>query len=1534
MSATGRKIHRIPERAGFKPIPPDLDITELIANTPNFQLVQRVDARSIDESTLGDLKELIQSHLIEQGLPLVIENWHLREDWPMRLFNPEWLQKTHGTDCIHVRDIPKQTDIAMTMGHYLRNLNKLASKFTPEDHDGTKQRLYGKDLDCPSAWRTELSKIIPQSTFYLSPFADLMYSLPPEARAENMMCYIGHEGTYTPAHKEMCASLGHNIMLYNSEDGEKPGSSIWFMTASADRDIVAEYWLSHMGHDIEVEAHLASVQDLAAAPITVYVVEQKVGDYILVPPLAPHQVWNRGEITIKAAWNRTTVDTLELAMSEALPKAKLVCRDEQYKNKAIVYNSLRNFYRVLNNQGSSNKSIPDVTTEQLKDAFVRLFKLFDRILLDECFATDLPSPKVEQIPNEYSVTCAFCRGNIFNRFMSCKKCVFNVEGEEDMYDICMECYARGRSCCCISDLQWVEQHDWKVLLRDHEDFRSLVLEIEGAVTANSPKAFTEAYKALDRKSLARVCQEQLIARPFVDITKELESEEEEDEDDDEDSRALKKKKRKKEVRDTLNCHVCKVLSKFTWKCPQCLGICSCGACRRKSNSEPYEPKGTMLGASTKHVADPRSRESLVDFAKGNLVWLKPPEKGATPALKRKRESISSSHLSQQESSQDIKGAGESSRALEGTRGGVYPGFGDAHNNDDMGPSSGNSLIPIDPELADHGSGNASSKSATLFVDGCDDKEIPSSNISGRGAGVSFLSPCGIWNDSNQLITKQDMLHTAATADLMEENELGMDIGAGTADRTMGGRMGVINNESRQPVLPGPSAMLTGALPEDSNYHSNVYSNQPPWLANVNNPSHHYSHESSSFSGASNNFHNGQENRPIFGHEEIAAESLSELERNPMSFLEAAGLLQCGGDDLAIPAASHEESQLAPVASMGHSPISAFTYENYKEHLPSASIHPRMLMNNGYEHHDDADDLEQSVLNPGSTEDGGNNYDSMPPPKKVTRKRQRKSAASGTDAVFSDVLSEIEEPSREKIIAELFKKQKQARQRKSKAAKEKSLKVVLKISPELFKSWEEARKDIVTTDLNSVTKKRDVAEEVGTEGKRRGRPRKSDILDPASPKYPEKEKNNRRESAWARRKQEEEEAYEEYLKTREEQEKMKTVGGRIPKELAKKQKMVASREATFLMRKQMQETTDQRRASDEPQGGIENNMPFVQTFKEFKPLTPEEKAEKEKRREEQKLLRERKKAEARERKAREEAERQERKRLEEVKRQEEKKRRQEEEWERLRKEEIEKAYREAKLIAAGTAGIPISFKIENEEENQLQPFEDDNDVEIGISHEQGLLPRNMDFAIVVQTRSRGTYDWRKDYETIEEVNSENLRNVPKPRDKRKSLLVSGIDEDSPIVKRQRQRRRLVKGTPSTRSATAKASTTFTSPVDPILMATKQQISPEPAVFPRTRATPTLRVSAANQRNSSASSTSLRHTLRNCSLDGANDHDDAAEPPARGAPSVAESFGSVGKRDSLGIAAKWGAEQDDEFEWPAAEVEEGLDAEWGTLAKYRV
>lgn len=618
----------------------------------------------------------------------------------------------------------------MTIGHYLNSLEKLTRQWTPTNfRDPKRQRLYLKDIDCPEAWDHQLREYIPQTLLYLNncvgekggpgsvherdkynhlvmgqgiaPAGDLMSNLPPDMRAENMMCYIGHEGTYTPAHREMCATVGQNIMVETSDvgKGEKPGSSIWFMTETKDREVVSEYFLSMLGHDIEVENHFAQIVAWKKAPFPVYIVEQKVGDFILIPPLAPHQVWNRGTRTIKVAWNRTTVETLEMALSEALPRARMVCRDEQYKCKAIVFYSLLRYHTDLQKAEKEEESgfgayhsepvrfAPRV--RQLQRDFKRLFGLYKTILISEMFSPDMPKEKnVEFIPFDSNITCAYCRCNIFNRFLTCKTCVGELEnGDEDTYDICMDCYAMGRSCACLSNLQWVEQWRWPELIKRYDVWRGMVLYIDGYVDNTSPQTLEIERKHSGKKPIAQICQEQLKKRPWRDITKPhvldpLPGDSDVEPEADDEGRPKKRKATKRQSlagkKRHSTCHICKkleadwklafcttcslsycygtlwrafdikpekIMETLDWQCPKCRLICSCGACRRLNSSKqiPYEPKGTLLGHDTRMVADPRSVESLVDFSRTNLAWLKGEEDTAPQDSVRMKKLLDKAH---------------------------------------------------------------------------------------------------------------------------------------------------------------------------------------------------------------------------------------------------------------------------------------------------------------------------------------------------------------------------------------------------------------------------------------------------------------------------------------------------------------------------------------------------------------------------------------------------------------------------------------------------------------------------------------------------------------------------------------------------------------------------------------------------------------------------------------------------------------------------------------------------------------------------
>ncbi|KAK6495816.1 hypothetical protein TWF481_002862 [Arthrobotrys musiformis] len=228
------------------------------------------------------------------------------------------------------------------------------------------------------------------------------YGLEKKAQAENLMYYIGYEGTHTPAHVEMCATLGHNLMVAASEKSQEggEGSGVWFIIPASRKDDAARYWSRVLGRNLSEEALSASITDLQKAPFEVYILEQKLGDLVLVPSLAPHQVWNRGTATIKIAWNRVTTDTLTKAISGGLEDMRNVYRHEVYKTKATVHHTLKTYASDLMKPGICHQ-----LRQTIKNDFPKLFEIWVKILKDEVFSASLPGakPRLITIPAEYNV---------------------------------------------------------------------------------------------------------------------------------------------------------------------------------------------------------------------------------------------------------------------------------------------------------------------------------------------------------------------------------------------------------------------------------------------------------------------------------------------------------------------------------------------------------------------------------------------------------------------------------------------------------------------------------------------------------------------------------------------------------------------------------------------------------------------------------------------------------------------------------------------------------------------------------------------------------------------------------------------------------------------------------------------------------------------------------------------------------------------------------------------------------------------------
>jgi hypothetical protein len=78
-------------QAQFVPISPELDLSALVENTPNFDYVTRLPREILEEHSIQSLEQLVLLHVVIGGKPLVIEGWEDKIN--PYLFGPEWLQQ-------------------------------------------------------------------------------------------------------------------------------------------------------------------------------------------------------------------------------------------------------------------------------------------------------------------------------------------------------------------------------------------------------------------------------------------------------------------------------------------------------------------------------------------------------------------------------------------------------------------------------------------------------------------------------------------------------------------------------------------------------------------------------------------------------------------------------------------------------------------------------------------------------------------------------------------------------------------------------------------------------------------------------------------------------------------------------------------------------------------------------------------------------------------------------------------------------------------------------------------------------------------------------------------------------------------------------------------------------------------------------------------------------------------------------------------------------------------------------------------------
>ncbi|KAG9069196.1 hypothetical protein KI688_010093 [Linnemannia hyalina] len=432
--------------------PGPMDYNSIMTRGYPFVPVKRVDVNDPDVN----LEYEVQSLCVDNGEPVVIEGFHQQEKWNAGLFTFPYLQTKFGHQKILCRDLHNADDVDLTMAQYIETVHGdtvdrdfTSSSIPPHPsipgNQGTlpprKPLIYAKDLTCPPTWRNFLMNGgLPPFLAYMR--ENDLNNLNTQLAAENLMVYIGQAGTWTPAHIDQCGAIGHNIMTW----ADKDSSSIWFMIRSKDKKKAEELW-SSFNQPLDYEGYFAGLDELQQAKFPIYVVQQKIGDFVMVPSRCVHQVINLGKATIKVSWNRLTPNCLKAAMTSVLPRYRQIGRPEGYRIKLIIESTMKAWTEKLETQ-EDDFGMPK---NNFSKAFKEVLKLYRSIVEEEwvdlhamgsaCEPFERPK-RLKESQHSQPAICDFCRADIWNRQFQCRECV----NGEDAYDLCAQCYSLGRGC--------------------------------------------------------------------------------------------------------------------------------------------------------------------------------------------------------------------------------------------------------------------------------------------------------------------------------------------------------------------------------------------------------------------------------------------------------------------------------------------------------------------------------------------------------------------------------------------------------------------------------------------------------------------------------------------------------------------------------------------------------------------------------------------------------------------------------------------------------------------------------------------------------------------------------------------------------------------------------------------------------------------------------------------------------------------------------------------------------------------------------
>jgi hypothetical protein len=104
---------------------------------------------------------------------------------------------------IPIRNCSSGRDLSFTLRKFADSARQSYQEF---------QNLYARDLQCPQEWQEQCRKILPTEVQWGGRL-DLFQWLPPCARSEVMMAYVGSEGSSSGFHRCFSSTVALNLLV-------------------------------------------------------------------------------------------------------------------------------------------------------------------------------------------------------------------------------------------------------------------------------------------------------------------------------------------------------------------------------------------------------------------------------------------------------------------------------------------------------------------------------------------------------------------------------------------------------------------------------------------------------------------------------------------------------------------------------------------------------------------------------------------------------------------------------------------------------------------------------------------------------------------------------------------------------------------------------------------------------------------------------------------------------------------------------------------------------------------------------------------------------------------------------------------------------------------------------------------------------------------------------------------------------------------------------------------------------------------------